>query len=158
MKICFTADEKRGLESILSYHFGHCPYYVIVDVENNVVKNVDSVENPMAENHNPGDLPNYMKGQGINVIVTGGMGAQAQDMFKGFDIQTVTGAYGVLQDVLEEFLKNKITVQESDPEIEVPHIEGEDDTTRRLKMDVMALRKEIADLKSAVKKIEEKLN
>lgn len=32
MKICFTADEPRGLESVLSYHFGHCPYYVIVDL------------------------------------------------------------------------------------------------------------------------------
>jgi predicted Fe-Mo cluster-binding NifX family protein len=42
MRIYFTSDENRGLESTMSYHFGHCPYFVIVDVEGNVVKNVEN--------------------------------------------------------------------------------------------------------------------
>ena len=157
MKICFTADEKRGLESILSYHFGHCPYYVIVDVENNVVKNVISEDNPMAKNHNPGDLPEYMKKKGIDMIVTGGMGPQAQDHFKNYGIKTVTGAYGVLQDVLEEVLQNKIVVETSGEELH-KHEEGEDDNIRKLNMEISSLREQVAQLKSAIKKIEEKLD
>ena len=158
MRICFTADEKRGLESILSYHFGHCPYFIIVDVEGNVVKSVESIENPMAENHDPGELPAFLKEKNVDVIISGGMGPKAQDFFKEYGIKPITGAYGVLQDVLEEFLQNKITVEKNNPENEIPHVVGEDDAIRRLKLDIKELRKEIAELKSKVKKIEESKN
>ena len=49
MRICFTSDQKNGLESVMSYHFGRCPYFVIVDVdENGNVSNVESISNPFA--------------------------------------------------------------------------------------------------------------
>jgi len=32
MKIAFATEENKGIESMLAYHFGRCPYYVFVDV------------------------------------------------------------------------------------------------------------------------------
>ena len=156
MKICFTADEKKGLESILSYHFGHCPYFVIVDIDDNVVKNVESIDNPMVESHTPGELPEYMKKQEIDVIITGGIGPKAQKYFEDFGIKTVTGSYGVLQDVLEEFLNDKIVVEKAKEETH-PHTEGEISDIGKLKIEVAALREQVAQLKSIVKKIEKKM-
>ncbi len=157
MRICFTADEANGLESVISYHFGHCPYYVIVDVDGKVVKNVESIPNPMAEEHSAGDLPSYMKEQGINVIVTGGMGPKAQEFFQSYSIETVTGTYGKVKDVLEEYLQGKVEYEKEEKECgEHHHEEGENNDLRMLKEEVADLRRQIADLKSIIKGVEEK--
>lgn len=158
MKICFTSDEQNGLESVLSYHFGHCPYYVMVDMEENEVKSVESIPNTMAEGHNPGDLPSYMKAQGVDVIITGGMGPKAQQYFEDYGIKAVTGAYGKVKDVLEEFLQSKITVKEESTEATKveEHRDGESEIDR-IKKENVDLRRQIADLKSRLAKIEEKM-
>jgi predicted Fe-Mo cluster-binding NifX family protein len=154
MRICFTADEANGLESIVSYHFGHCPYYVIVDTDGNVVKNVESIPNPMAEEHNEGDLPSYMKEQSIDVIVTGGMGPKAQEFFQSYGIEVFTGAYGKVKDVLEEYLHGKVKYEQTEKECgEHHHEEGENNDLRMLKEEVADLRRQIADLKSMIKEI-----
>ncbi len=161
MKICFTADEPNGLNSVLSYHFGHCPYYVIVEIDRNgnVVRNVRSIPNPLAGGHNPGDLPAFMKKEGINVIITGGMGAQAQQYFADFGIEPVTGAYGRIKDVLEEYIKGKVSYETSRiAEEPKKNKEEENDEIERLKKEAVALREQLADLKSMLKRVEDKLN
>jgi len=158
MRICFTADQNRGLDSVLSYHFGHCPYFVIVDVdESGNVKNVESIPNPLMGKHAPGELPAFMKSKGVNVIITGGMGPKAQQYFASYGIRTIIGAYGRIKDVLEEYLQQKINYVS--PTIEETHSEGqaESDEVTRLKKEVAFLREEIADLKSLLKKLEERL-
>ena len=158
MKICFTADEPKDLESVMSYHFGHCPYYVIVDVEGNEVNSVESIPNPLADEHNAGELPAFMKENGIDVIITGGMGPKAQQYFADYGIKPVTGAYGKVKDVLEEYLNSKIVVHEEAPKtIEHSHKEGENEEIERLKKENTDLRRQIADLKSRLSRIEEKL-
>ncbi len=159
MRICFTSDEQKGLESVLSYHFGHCPYYVIVDVDGNEVKKVESMPNAMAQEHDPGELPSYMKSLGIDVIITGGMGPRAQQYFEDYGIKTVTGAYGKVKDVLEEFLQSKIVVRE---EIEIKEegsksTGGENEEIERLKKENVDLRRQIADLKERLNEIEKKI-
>ena len=157
MKICFTADEQNGLESVLSYHFGHCPYYVIVDVGGNKVKNVQTTANLLADEHNPGDLPAFMKEQGIDIIITGGMGPRAQQYFTDFDIKPVTGAYGKVKDVLGEYLHSKVSYGATEVTEPHEHKKEENEEVERLKKETTALREQLADLKSALKTIEEKL-
>ncbi|MCD6238477.1 MAG: hypothetical protein J7K51_03990 [Thermotogae bacterium] len=160
MKICFTADQREGLESILSYHFGHCPYYIIVEVEGDRVKDVKSMPNPLVGEHNPGELPAFMREQGVDTIITGGMGPRAQQYFEDYGIRAVTGAYGRVRDVLEEFLHRRISVEESrlagPGEVAVRET-GESDEVERLKKENVDLRRQLADLKSRLTKIEEKL-
>lgn len=156
MKICFTADEANGIESTISYHFGHCPYYVIVDVDGNVVKSVESIPNPMAEGHSPGDLPSYMKEKGIDTIVTGGMGERAQEFFKSYNIEAITGTYGKVKDVLEEYLHGEVKYTEKAEHHEHQYEEEENKDLRMLKEEVADLRRQIADLKNLIKEIKEK--
>ncbi|MEF3245077.1 MAG: NifB/NifX family molybdenum-iron cluster-binding protein [Caldisericaceae bacterium] len=163
MKICFTSDEQNGLESIMSYHFGHCPYFVIVDVDGTVVSNVESIQNPLADEHNAGDLPSFMKERDVDVIIAGGMGPKAREFFESYGIQTVIGAYGKVKDVLEEYLHGKISYnpkeeaccsEEENNENEVFDVNEE---INRMKKDIIALRKDIADLKSLLLKIEKEI-
>jgi len=156
MKIAFTSDEKNGLNSTMSYHFGHCPYFVIVEIEGNNILKVESIENPMAQEHSAGDLPNFMKELGIDVIATGGMGPKAQEFFAGFGIKPVIGVYGKVKDVIEEIIGEQLSYSENKNTVEPIKHEHEEiidieDEVRRLKMDVKELRKEIAEIKSLLK-------
>jgi predicted Fe-Mo cluster-binding NifX family protein len=159
MRICFTSDQANGLESVMSYHFGHCPYFVLVDVEGNRVINVESIPNPFADEHNAGDLPSFMHSKGVNVIITGGMGPKAQQYFADYGITPVIGAYGRVKDVLEEYLKGKVEIAPSSEKAE-EHSEPRDkseEEVERLKKEVTALREQLADLKSLLKSLEDKL-
>ncbi len=158
MKIAFTSDEKKGIESVMSYHFGHCPYFIIVEVENNRVFNVESIENPLAESHNPGELPEFMKNLGVDIIATGGMGPRAQEFFSSFGIKPIVGVYGKVKYVLEEIIGQKLVYEDSSfseentgkhSHLPIGDIEDE---IRRLKMDVAELRREIAEIKSMLKR------
>ncbi|MGB9749625.1 MAG: NifB/NifX family molybdenum-iron cluster-binding protein [Caldisericia bacterium] len=164
MRICFTSDEKNGLESTMSYHFGHCPYFVIVEIEGKEVKNVESITNPLADEHNPGDLPQFMKEKGIDVIITGGMGPKAQAYFKDYGITPIIGAYGKVKDVLEEYLEGEVTyesIEEKPCSSEEELVEDKEidfnKEVDRMKKDIIALRKEISDLKSILLEINKKL-
>ena len=160
MRICFPVDQNKGLDSVLSYHFGHCPYFVIVDVdEKGNVTTVESITNPLTEKHNPGELPSFIKSKNVNVVITGGMGPKAQQYFASYGIKPVVGAYGRVKDVLEEYLQKKIQYVPPSTGGTFPEKESEpeSDEVERLKKEVTFLRKEIADLKSLIKKLEEKL-
>ncbi len=157
MRICFTSDQANGLDSVMSYHFGHCPYFILVDVEENRVVNVESISNPFANEHNAGDLPSFMHSKGVNVIITGGMGPKAQQYFADYGITPVIGAYGKIRDVLEEYLKSKVEVTKFVDRPVSEQESKEDEEVERLKKEVTALREQIADLKSLLKSLEEKI-
>ncbi len=162
MRICFTSDQKNGLNSVMSYHFGHCPYFIIVDVdENGNISNVESIPNPLADEHNPGELPSFMASRHVDVIITGGMGPKAQQYFVDYGIKPVIGAYGKVKDVLEEYLQKRVRYidnvsSESESSSKAKNSK-ENEETERLKKEIAFLREEIADLKSLIKKIEDNL-
>ncbi len=159
MRVAFAADEPNGLDSVISYHFGRCPYFVIVEVDGEDVKKVENIQNPLVEGHQPGDLPQFLHDKGVDVIVTGGMGPKAQAFFAEFGIKPIVGAYGKVRDVLSELLRGELQPVETPASAEEhpSHNADENEEVRRLKMEVKELRREVAELKSIVKKIQEKL-
>jgi predicted Fe-Mo cluster-binding NifX family protein len=64
--------------NMVTQHFGHCENFIIFDIEDNKIKNSKTVRNP---GHKPGFLPNYLNDLGVNVIISGGMGGGAIDIF-----------------------------------------------------------------------------
>ncbi len=109
MRIAFSSAAEQGLDSPISSHFGRCPYYVFVDLgEKNTITNVKSIVNEHAQSHDPGQLPAYIKEQGANVMISGGMGGRAVDFFHQFDITVATGASGSVQQSLDNYLNGKL--------------------------------------------------
>ena len=109
MRIAIPAEDNRGLESNVSRHFGRARYFVFVDVEDNKIKNAEVVEVPFEE-HGPGDLPNFTKEHGGEVVLAYGMGRRAIDYFNSLGIEVVTGAYGKIKDVVEAFINQVLEV------------------------------------------------
>jgi predicted Fe-Mo cluster-binding NifX family protein len=74
----------------LSPHFGHCEEFALIDVdaESGNVTGQDTVKAPP---HEPGLLPRWLHERGANVIVAGGMGMRAQQLFAENNIQVIVG-------------------------------------------------------------------
>jgi predicted Fe-Mo cluster-binding NifX family protein len=109
MKIVVTAENNNGLESMVAQHFGHAPYFMLVDVENNEVMATQSVTNPFAESHQPGQIPGFIKEQNADVMLSGGMGGRAIQFFEQYGIKAATGATGTVRQALENYFGGKLT-------------------------------------------------
>ena len=108
MRIAVSADDSRGLEGVVSPHFGRCPYYILVDLEGQEVKQVNAVANPYYSQHQPGQVPGFIHNQGADVMLTGGMGRRAIGFFQQFGIEAVTGASGTVRRALEQYLGGEL--------------------------------------------------
>jgi len=75
----------------LSAHFGHCETFALIDLDP-AAKKILAREDVEAPPHQPGLLPSWLKEKGANLIIAGGMGRRAQDLFAENGIQVVVGA------------------------------------------------------------------
>jgi len=108
MKIAVTAESSNGLESMVAQHFGHAPFFILVDMENGEVTSVQDIANPFAEAHQPGQIPGFIHEQKANVILSGGMGGRAIEFFEQFGVKAATGASGTVRQSLENYLGGKL--------------------------------------------------
>jgi predicted Fe-Mo cluster-binding NifX family protein len=104
MRVAISADDSNGLDSVVSPHFGRCPYFVLVDLEGQEVKAVQAISNPYYGNHQPGQVPGFIHSQGADVMLTGGMGRRAIVFFQEYGIEAATGASGTVRHALEQYL------------------------------------------------------
>ena len=75
----------------LTMHFGHCAEFALVDF-NEADKSIGKKEVVTAPPHEPGLLPKWLGERGVNLILAGGMGQRAQQLFAERGIHVVTGA------------------------------------------------------------------
>jgi predicted Fe-Mo cluster-binding NifX family protein len=76
------------------------------------VHEVSTVENPYYGHHQPGQVPGFIDSQGVDVMLSGGMGRRAIGFFQQYGIQAVTGATGSVRHALEQYLGGTIQVAE----------------------------------------------
>jgi ATP-binding protein involved in chromosome partitioning len=78
---------------LLCPHFGHCESFFVFDVDPAAkeILNSRQLEPPA---HQPGVLPRWLRDQGVGLVIAGGMGHRAQDIFTQHGIEVVVGAPG----------------------------------------------------------------
>jgi predicted Fe-Mo cluster-binding NifX family protein len=108
MRIAVSADTKQGLDSVVSPHFGRCPHFILVDLDDHTVREVREVDNPFYGHHQPGQVPGFINSVGASVMLTGGMGSRAIMFFQRFGIEGVTGAYGTVRQSVESYLGGQL--------------------------------------------------
>jgi len=112
MRVAISAENKNGLDSPTSHHFGRCPYYILVDLDGAEVKSVKAIDNPFFAQHQPGMVPGFINEQGVNVMISGGMGWRAIDFFQGYGIQVATGANGTVGETLGRYQRGELSSAE----------------------------------------------
>jgi ATP-binding protein involved in chromosome partitioning len=75
----------------LSQHFGHCEQFAIIDVDSDN-KTIKSQELVLPPAHEPGVLPRWLAGLYVELVITGGMGQRAQQLFAQSGIDVIVGA------------------------------------------------------------------
>jgi predicted Fe-Mo cluster-binding NifX family protein len=109
MRIAISANENNGLDSAIGSHFGRCPYFVLVDVQDETITAIQTIANPYYSQHQPGQVPGFIRSQDADVMLSGGMGGRAVAFFQQYGIQPVTGAFGTVRQSVESFLSGQLT-------------------------------------------------
>ena len=94
-----------SMGNMVAGHFGHCESFRIFDTENGVIKAEENGPNP---GHKPGFLPNFLADRGVNVIISGGMGGGAVDIFNERNVEVVIGAQGTAKQNVESYLRGEL--------------------------------------------------
>jgi predicted Fe-Mo cluster-binding NifX family protein len=106
MKIAIPVLENKGENSPISEHFGHSPFFAFVNLKG---KNftVEVEKNPL-ENHNPGEIPEYLKNKEIDLLIARGMGQKALVFFEQFGIKVIRGASGTVREIINKYLEKEL--------------------------------------------------
>ena len=89
----------------VSGHFGHCENFMIYETENGKIVSETAIANP---GHKPGFLPNFLADKGAEVIISGGMGGGAVDIFNERGIEVVVGVQGDAKAAVEKYLAGEL--------------------------------------------------
>ena len=93
-------------EGKLTAHFGHCQEFALLEVEDNQIKTKETLVPPP---HEPGVLPKWLHELGTNVIIAGGMGARALDLFAQNNIKVIVGALALKpEELVKQYLDNSL--------------------------------------------------
>ncbi len=99
-------------------HFGHAPFYRIFDVSGESVTGSTDHQSP---GHAPGVLPKWLSELKADVIIAGGMGPRAEELFVSFGIKPVTGVSGPAEEAVRSFIDGTLTQGKSS----CGHVTGE---------------------------------
>ncbi len=91
--------------TMVTEHFGHCEAFIIFDTNEKEILKTQAIANP---GHRPGFLPNFLADMGVNVIISGGMGGGAVEIFNERNIEVIVGACGEAKDAVEAYLEGSL--------------------------------------------------
>ncbi len=100
MKIAVAA-----MGTAVAGHFGHCENFIFFDTQDGQILSEQSVPNP---GHRPGFLPNFLADHGAQVVIAGGMGGGAVDIFNERGVQVIVGAQGDARAAVQAFLAGEL--------------------------------------------------
>ncbi len=90
----------------LCLHFGHCEKFAIIETEDGKVINEKFLTPPV---HQPGVYPRFLAEQGVSVIISGGMGQKAHQLFARQNIEVCMGVQADSPaKLVEQYLNNQL--------------------------------------------------
>lgn len=100
-KVAFPTNDRTHVEE----HFGHAKEFAFVLVKGDRVESTEYVVPPA---HAPGVIPQFVKDQGAELIISGGMGGMAVNLFKDYGIEVILGASGSIEHSLGIYLSGNL--------------------------------------------------
>ena len=105
-KIAVPADN-----GLVSAHFGHCPSFEVFEADEAVGVVLSRSRQP-APAHEPGKIPRWLKELGVDVVLSGGMGRRALELFSELGIEAVSGGSGLsVDEAVQGYLNGSLRLQ-----------------------------------------------
>lgn len=111
MRIAIPVLQNNGRLSQISEHFGHAPFFAFVDVDKEGNWSAQIERNPAAVDHMPGQIPQYLISNNVDVLLVRGIGERALKHFEAAGVKVIRGASGLLQEIISDFLAGKLKDQ-----------------------------------------------
>lgn len=100
MKVCVPSMGKAGLDEQVGQHFGRVPAYTVYDAETGEVTVMDNTSEHAGGVGLPAEI---LARAGINIMLCGGLGSRAIDLFENFGVMVYVGASGTVRDAIESW-------------------------------------------------------
>jgi len=105
-KIAVPADDGR-----VSAHFGHCPSFEVFEADEALGVVLSRSRQP-APAHEPGKIPRWLKELGVDVVLSGGMGRGAIELFSELGIEAIVGVSGLsVDEAVQGYLNGSLRLQ-----------------------------------------------
>lgn len=92
---------------VLSAHFGHCEEFYFATIEDEQIINERYITPP---EHKPGLYPKWVHEQGAKLVIAGGMGPKAIQLFKEQKVEVIVGAEALAPSTLiQQFIHGTLT-------------------------------------------------
>ena len=96
---------------VLSSHFGHCEEFYFAQVEDRNILS-ERMQTPPA--HEPGLYPKWVKEQGGDLVIGGGMGQKARNLFDQNGVAYIVGGPSQApRQVVEAYLAGELVTSEN---------------------------------------------
>ncbi len=91
---------------LLSAHFGHCQHFVIAEVvDGKIIQLTEEIPPP----HEPGVIPKWLGNRGVDIVLAGGIGQKAVQLFQQYNILPVIGVpEKPVKELIIDFLEGRI--------------------------------------------------
>ena len=108
IRIAIPSMTPGGLSAQSSAHFGHCDVFTLVDIADGKIKEVSTVKNIPHEQGGCMAPVNFLKSNGVNAVMVGGIGMRPLMGFGQVGIQVYAGAVGAVSFIVEEYLAGNL--------------------------------------------------
>ncbi len=105
MKICIPSMGNRGLDEQVGEHFGRVPIYTIYDSD---TKDIKAVPNDSSHTGGSGYPAENIAKLGVDIMLCGGLGKRAIQMFEEAGICVYMGATGTIKDAISSWENNSL--------------------------------------------------
>ncbi len=100
MKIAVASKQEN-----VSQHFGHCESFNFFEIKNGEMLKAEFVDNP---GHDCKAIPQFLKENGIDIVIAGGIGKGAVNNLQRVGIEVISGASGLAKDAAIKYAKGEL--------------------------------------------------
>lgn len=105
MKIVIPTNNKKGINDIVTEHFGRCNTYTFLDDKGEVIEIIDNTSEHMGGTGLP---PELMKKHKANVLLCKGLGPRALNLCKQLGIDVYVCQVNTVKEMFDLWKNNKI--------------------------------------------------
>lgn len=105
MKIVIPTNDRKGLEDVVSEHFGRCQTYTFLDKKGKVLEIIDNTSEHMG---GVGLPPELMKKHGADILLCNGLGPRAINLCKDLGIDVYVCHVNTVKEAFEMWKNNEI--------------------------------------------------
>lgn len=110
MKIAVSSMGDK-VDAMVDPRFGRCAYFMIVNIEDNKIKDSETIKNPGVTAMGGAGIQaaQIIANKGVEALISGNIGPNAFNVLSGTGIKIVTGVGGIsVKEAVERYLKGEL--------------------------------------------------